>query len=133
MTNLVTGSSPLSDHSISSFFALLSLPWSGSPLFERGSLEKNNTQRQVCGYAGRNPTNFIQIAKTFIIACLEVLAWLGPTAHIAERKRYFSSISSSNSGLFSDEEVRTHAIGNLPLLLARIGFDHVNEFTDQLG
>lgn len=81
----------------------------------------------------KNPTNFIQTAKTFIIACLEVLAWLGPTAHIAERKRYFSSISSSNSGLFSDEEVRTHAIGNLPLLLARIGFDHVNEFTDQLG
>lgn len=123
------------------FLSLLSIPWLRVPLFNPLHQDKMLLMRQL-GPASTDTTSSSSSSsspsvspKDYVIACLEVLAWLPPSHFISERKQYFSfSLRNEVGGnkLLQDEDVRVQAICNLPLLLARIGHEHVADFIDKL-
>jgi hypothetical protein len=82
--------------------------------------------------ASATPTTPPTSPHNFIVACLEVLAWLPQKWFVSERKQFFSSSlavpEDGGDKVLQTEEIRVEAICNLPLFLARIGHEHVTEF-----
>ena len=133
------GPQSLSEPLIPSFFSFLSLPWQKLPLFDPRHHEKLQLMRQLQSVQPTTPispslTDDHPLTPTystqnFVIACLEVLAWLPQKWFVGDRKQYFSHSLVPNGGnkVLQDERIRANAVCNLPLLLARIGYEHVTE------
>ncbi len=102
------------------FFSLLSLPWSTSPLLSHSLLQTQQLQSPL--------------PKTFTMKCLEVLALFPPKWYTNERKQfYYRCVFGENcTPLLADQDIRAHAICNLPTFLARLGHMHVQEFITRL-